>query len=121
MFENIIQNQGFTIALSGITVVFSGLILIAVVIHIFNKVFEKGGSTSAVNGSSGSEQPAAKVLIPKGKPVPPDHLTVIAVALEIYHKLYYDALDSKVTFKRGEQQSGWKMGAKFGQRSYFQR
>ena len=71
MFDNIIQNQGFTIALSGILVVFSGLILIALVIHTFNKVFEKQTITAA--GESDRRIPQKRVLTPKGKPVPEDH------------------------------------------------
>ena len=41
MIENILQNNGLNIALSGIIVVFAGLILIAVTIHLFNKFFAK--------------------------------------------------------------------------------
>jgi len=121
MFDNIIENQGFIIALSGILVVFSGLMLIAIVIHIFNKIFEKSAKGSSVFGHNETDASAKTIKAPKGKPIPADHLTAIAVALEIYHKLYYEVLESKVTFKRGEGQSGWKMGAKFDQRANFLR
>ena len=115
MVENVIQNNGFLIALSGIAVVFCGLVLIAIVIHLFNKVLDRQ-SKPVLDATGAAEIPVKK---PKGKPVPEDHIAAITVALEIYHKLYYDALESKVTFIRGDQKTQWKAGYKFGLR--FQR
>lgn len=121
MLENIITNQGFVIALSGILVVFSGLVLIALVIHLFNRVFEKSQPDNHSAGSdTTAERPVRKRLL-KSSPVPPEHVSAIAVALEIYRKLYYDALETKITFIRGEQQTVWKTGGTFGQRSHLQR
>ncbi|MBN2414828.1 OadG family protein [bacterium] len=120
MIENIIGNQGFVIALSGLLVVFSGLVLIALVIHLFNRVFETSQPGNNAGTGTAGERPVRKRLL-KSTPVPPEHLCAITAALEIYRKLYYDALDSKITFIRGEQQTAWKTGGTFGQRSHFQR
>ena len=46
MFDNVAQNNGLVIALIGITVVFVGLVLIAVIISLFNRVFLRGRQVS---------------------------------------------------------------------------
>jgi len=118
MLENIIQNNGFQIAASGITVVFLGLVLIAAVIHFFNRAFERQTKKVAVvQGDTGEvlSKPAKKIRV-RGKTIPEDHLAAITVAIELYRRLHYDVLETKVTLKRGDIQTGWKLGAKFGQR-----
>lgn len=114
MFENIIQNNGFNIALSGVLVVFSGLILIATAIHLFNKVFERlhrsAAAKAAILGKSDIALPKKAVAIPE------DELAAITVAIESYRKIHFETLQSQITFKHGEQQSAWKSGYKYGQR-----
>ncbi|HCK98962.1 MAG TPA: hypothetical protein DHW42_02485 [Candidatus Marinimicrobia bacterium] len=108
MFENIIQNNGFNIALSGILVVFSGLTLIATTIHLFNKVFERL--------HRGATAESDTVLPKKAAAIPEDVLAAITVAIEIYRKIHFETLQSQITFIHGEQQSAWKSGYKYGQR-----
>lgn len=114
MFENVIQNNGFNIALSGVLVVFSGLILIATTIHLFNKVFERlHRNTAAESVNLGKSD---IVLPKKAVAIPEDELAAITAAIEIYRKIHFESLQSQITFKHGEQQSAWKSGYKYGQR-----
>ncbi len=114
MFENIIQNNGFNIAFSGIIVVFAGLILIANTIHLFNKVF-KGLHRNAETEFINTEKTAA-IVPKKSLAIPEDELAAITVAIECYRKIHFETLQSEITFKRGEPQSVWKSGHRYGQR-----
>ena len=114
MIENIIQNNGFNIALSGIIVVFAGLILIASTIHLFNKVFERLHRKAHQTASQpNTHQPTS---MKKVQQIADDELVAIATAIECYRKIHFESLQSRITFKRGEQQAVWKSGQKFGQR-----
>lgn len=118
MLENVIANHGLNTALSGMTIVFSGLVLIALAIHSFNYIAD-----IVKNRGNGSE-PAAPVEEPvpdlafMGKQeVPADELVAISVAIELYRKLHFEPLQSEITFVHGElTNSGWKTGTKYGQR-----
>lgn len=114
MIDNIIQNNGFNIALSGIIVVFAGLILIALTIHLFNKVFGRLHRT-ANNDISQPDIPR-QFSIKKVIQLADDDLVAIATAIECYRKIHFESLQTQITFKRGEQQTVWKSGQKFGQR-----
>jgi len=115
MLENILQNHGFNTALSGLFIVFSGLVLIAFVIHSFNILFKsKNGDDTLETGEA--ENDICKKTVFSGKEIPSDHLIAIAAAVELYRRLHYDQLESKVTFERGELNPGWKTGYKYGQR-----
>ncbi len=115
MFDNIIQNNGHIIALSGILVVFSGLVLISFVIHLFNKLFAEKSPVSE-NGSPVQPEPPQKRKPLFHKPIPPDHLTAIAVALEVYSKLHDNTLGSNIDFVQNTGQNQWKNTNKFRQR-----
>ena len=114
MIDNIIQNNGFNIALSGIIVVFAGLILIALTIHLFNKVFERLHRQPDKTVSR-TDNPRPSV-VRKVQQLADDELVSIATAIEIYRKIHFETLQTQITFKRGEQQTVWKSGQKFGQR-----
>ncbi|MGC9363622.1 MAG: OadG family protein [Fidelibacterota bacterium] len=115
MIENILQNNGLNIALSGIIVVFAGLILIAVTIHLFNKFFEK--LHRRTEKRTAAPKPAEPKPVPKKMiPLSDDELVAIATALECYRRIHFETLQSQITFKHGEQQSVWKTGQRFGQR-----
>ncbi|MDO9547645.1 MAG: OadG family protein [Candidatus Marinimicrobia bacterium] len=114
MIDNIIQNNGFNIALSGIIVVFAGLILIAVTIHLFNKVFERLHHRADKTATQADTYPPTSVK--KVLQLADDELVAIATAIECYRKIHFESLQTQITFKRGEQQTVWKSGQKFGQR-----
>ena len=115
--ENIIQNQGFVTALSGILVVFTGLICIALVIHLFNKVFTREKETAPENAPQKEKSGTTFIKKPfRGEPVPSDHLAVITTAIEVYRKLYLDEEQSSTLFNRPEQDSSWKTGFRYRKR-----
>ncbi|MCK5145587.1 OadG family protein [bacterium] len=118
MIDSITQYNGLTIAGSGILVVFTGLVMIALVIQLFNKLFAR---SAALSTETPVTTAPARKLKPRGKPIPEEHQAVIAVALAVYHKLYHEELTSEVTFADTEQRSGWKTGYKFGQRIHVSR
>jgi hypothetical protein len=115
MFENLMQNDGLTTAISGILIIFSGMVLIALVIHFFNTLF---GAKEEDSAETTVEPTPAKMtsLLARHKEIPEDDLIAIACAVELYRRLHFDILESKVTFERGELHGGWKVGYKYGQR-----
>jgi cbb3-type cytochrome oxidase subunit 3 len=110
--SNIVHHNGWNISISGIFVVFMGLILIALTIWIFNKLMvkETQQSTETIIPFN------AKKIISGSKDIPNEHTAAISAAIELYRRLHFDALQSKVTFNRGETHSPWKTGSRFGQR-----
>ncbi len=115
MFDNIFSNNGWNIALSGILVVFAGLVLIATVIYLFNLYFAWRCRQRPVPGETPCNQgmrPARTRL----RDIPEDELVAISVAVEFYHRIHFDMLQSEITFERGNAYSGWKLGSRYGQR-----
>ncbi len=108
MIESILQNNGFNIALSGILVVFAGLILIAWTIHLFNKIFERLHRRPDSNEPTTAYKPLSRFK--KKVNISDDELAAIAVAIECYRKLHFDKLQSQITFKHGEPQNAWIIG-----------
>lgn len=113
MLQNIVINNGFNIFLSGLAVVFMGLVLIALVIHLFNRVFS--GRPADV---SGNEEKRRVKPVFSGREVPEDHQAAIAAAIEVYRKLHFEGLESRVTFERGDERAPWKVGFRYGQRTH---
>ena len=114
--SNVSQNNGWNIAFSGLLVVFGGLVLIAVTIFIFNKM-----SALAVKIKSGKElqqkeKSVTKTVLQESEYIKEEHLAAIGVAVELYRRLHLETLESAVTFERGEMNSNWKAGARYGQR-----
>jgi len=102
--------NGWTITLSGMLVVFVGLILILVVIHIFNFFFKKDLLKDAPPVPAVNVKPQEiKVEIPE------DHLAAIATAVELYKRLYLVNSMTSLTFK-STGNSAWKAVDKFGLR-----
>lgn len=115
--------MGLKIALSGILVVFAGLVLIAAVIVVFNKIsailrrraaglVDQTGIPSGIPSRPGSIVPLSTM-----EDIPEDDLIAITTAVELYRKIHFETLPSEITFMRGEDaQNAWKMGNKYGQR-----
>ncbi len=118
MLENVVANNGLNTAFSGMTIVFSGLVIIALAIHSFNYIsafVKKRGEANTAAGPAGETTPALAFM---GKDlVPEDELVAISVAIELYRRLHFEHLQSEITFVHGElTNSGWKTGIKYGQR-----
>ncbi|MCK5738681.1 OadG family protein [bacterium] len=111
--QNIIASQGLDISVAGILVVFLSLILISLVIHLFNRIFQHSSpETSSQMPGTGTNGVWSK----SGKKIPENDLIAIAAAVEVYRKIHFEPLQSQITFKHGDQQSPWNMAYKFGQR-----
>ena len=119
--ESITQNNGVFVTITGIGIVFLGLILIALTIYLFN-IFSQKFLVESSNTVSSSENNSETVSTPKKeriivRDVDDDTLVAIATAVEIYRRLHYDNLDGRITFRSGKEKSAWKTGYKFGLRS----
>ena len=118
MLENVLANNGLNTAFSGMTIVFSGLVLIALAIHSFNYIsaIVKNHGNSA-NGATSFDELAPDLAFMGKQQVPEDELVAISVAIELYRKLHFEHLQSEITFRHGElTNSGWKTGTKYDQR-----
>ncbi len=113
--SNVAQNNGWNIAFSGILVVFGGLVLIALTIYLFNKIAEKI-EQAGEKTTDEKIKPEKITAINISQNIPADHLAAIATAVELYSRLHLETLESSVTFERGETNTNWKTGARFGQR-----
>ena len=104
--------NGWTITLSGMLVVFTGLILILIAIHIFNFFFKE--STEKVKVPA-VQTKTETVPVQQNEEIPEEHLAAIATAVELYKRLYLINSMTSLTFKAAEN-SAWKAVNKFGQR-----
>ncbi len=120
---NVIENNGGTTALSGILIVFVGLILIALCIAIFNFLLQERKPETDETGADGSHATVSvdgkdvSVRSTDAKPIPETDLVAIAALIELYRRVHFDALRSDITFVRGQDAANaWRMGYKYGQR-----
>jgi Na+-transporting methylmalonyl-CoA/oxaloacetate decarboxylase gamma subunit len=105
--------NGWTITLSGMLVVFVGLIMILIVIHIFNFFFKD----KTVKKSAPAFEPVkidSEIKMAEEE-IPEDHLVAIATAVELYKKLYLTNSMSRLTFKQNDK-SVWRSVNKLGLR-----
>jgi len=111
--------HGGNVAVSGIVTVFFGLILIALLIALFNVVFRrslrKKTKADIPGQSTGSGLKEEKGIIVYDD-VENDVLAAIGATIELYKRLHMDDLQSKVNFRKGREQSGWKAGVNYGHR-----
>ena len=111
------EQLGLNIALSGLFTVFSALVLIALVIHLFNQFFTRFFRKEVLEPEKENGEKEIKIAFAQLEKIPEDHLAAIAVAIEFYRRIHYDELQSEITFERSDIHSVWKMGYRFGQRS----
>ncbi len=121
MWKNVIQNSGVSTSIGGLLIVFGGLVLIACVIYVFNRIFrflerkEIEIETSAMepDGEKGELASAPQVE----EDVPLEDQIAIAALIELYRRVHFDAIQSNVTFIHGnDAQNAWRLGFKYGQR-----
>ncbi|MBD3225933.1 MAG: hypothetical protein GF313_14485 [Caldithrix sp.] len=115
--QNIVANNGHNLAVSGIIIVFAGLVFIALVIIAFNRFVAPSDRSTGSPLEPTPDWEDASLAGKQSHAIPLDHLAAITAAIELYRRLHFDALESSVTFNRGEIQTGWKLGYKYGQRS----
>ncbi len=114
MIQNILENNGFNIALSGILVVFAGLIIISLTIYLFNLIFATIEKTKnkKVNITSAKTE-VINEFSKEIKTIPEDELVAIAVAVECYRKIHFEIMQNEITFTQGNVQNTWKLDGKF--------
>ncbi|MDZ7270343.1 MAG: OadG family protein [candidate division KSB1 bacterium] len=95
---------------AGVTVVFVGLVLIWFAISLFNWLFSR---RTRVAPPQEAPPPSAT-----HQEVPLAHLLAIGTAVELYRRLHLDVPESAVTFERGDERTGWKLGVRYGQRQH---
>ncbi|MBN2790720.1 MAG: OadG family protein [Candidatus Delongbacteria bacterium] len=104
--ENAKGMNGWDVAMSGIIVVFSGLILIMLVLYVFNFMFKPKTAEKA------KPENARKIV----EDTPEDILIAIATVVELYTRLYSSDKLTDLSFKTTESES-WKIKNKFVQGS----
>lgn len=111
MFGDVIQNNGFLIAVSGLLVVFAGLVLIAIVIFLFNLTFKY-----LHRDQKNSIYPNLPDLtrVTDTVNLSDEELIAISIAIECYRRIHFEPLPSAITFRQGEQQNFWKNGMRPG-------
>jgi hypothetical protein len=115
MIDNLIQNQGIVISSAGLIVTFLGLALVAVTIYLFNIIFSFMRKSSQDQGVSDSHIDAAGQIVSIER-IPEEELVAIAVAIDIYRRIHFDAMQSDISFEKGDPQTPWKMVYKYGPR-----
>ncbi|MFA6653972.1 MAG: OadG family protein [Candidatus Delongbacteria bacterium] len=103
--------DGWSVAMSGILVVFIGLVLLAFVVIIFNFALKERSSKKIKTVKS--VQKSAPPVKPVPVPVPEDHLVAISAAVELYFRLYLHGRPVG-TAASTQLSSTWKSGGKFG-------
>jgi len=99
-------SNGIVIGIGGLIFVFTGLVLIEIVIHFFNRYFEKKDQKKAlINITEQAKKPRTIVAA-----IPEEDLIAIATTIELYRKIHFDQLQSQITFYQGNQQNNWKIG-----------
>ena len=97
--------DGWDVAISGIIVVFIGLMTIMLVLYLFNYMFKPKTAKKA--------KPIARKPVEE---VPEDIIIAIATAVELYTRLYSTEKLKDLSFKTRESES-WKIKDKFVQGS----
>jgi len=112
--------HGGNVALSGIMTVFTGLILIALLIALFNIVFTHSPAKKVKADIPGESVTVPSAAAEKGiivqDELDSDILAAIGATVELYKRLHMDELQSKITFRQGREQTAWKSGMKYGHR-----
>ncbi|PID29149.1 MAG: hypothetical protein CR982_03510 [Candidatus Cloacimonadota bacterium] len=114
--ENLVAENGGIISFTGMFVVFSGLVLIAIAIVIFNRFFARDSHKAKVSGEKHvniyEEMKRQSIAT-----VPEEELVAITVAIEIYKRLYGFELSSTLTFDRSKNVGQPKLKNIYGHRN----
>jgi len=105
------QSNGILIAISGLLIVFTGLVLIALIIFLFNITFKY---LHHEKNLPASPKLTSTTRMPETEILSNEELIAISIAIECYRRIHFEPLQSAITFRRGEQQSVWKSGQRPG-------
>lgn len=125
-WERLNAYHGVGITIYGILFVFIGIVIIQICMNLFNFYF-LGKAAKKVEAEKGKRNfdhvekmpiPDAKKEVVSQEEVPEDDLIAIAAAIELYRRLHFDRLPSRITFTRGtDAQNAWQQGAGYGHRN----
>ncbi|RLE17260.1 MAG: hypothetical protein DRJ08_00760 [Acidobacteria bacterium] len=119
MWENIIQNNGWSTSVGGLLIVFGGLVLIACVIFLFNRILElvEKSETKERGAETTPVSPEMTEIAPVIEEIPDEDRIAIAALIELYRRVHFDPVQSEITFVHGnDAQNAWRLGFKYGQR-----
>ena len=121
MWENVIQNNGLSTSIGGLLIVFGGLVLIACVILVFNRLLEsvekRREEAAPQEADSGLLEAGKAPDAAAGQEIPEEDRIAIAALIELYRRVHFDAIQSEITFVHGnDAQNAWRLGFKYGQR-----
>jgi len=72
---------------------------------------------SPAGDAAGTGSVASTQEVKEEEPIPEDDLAALAALIELYRRVHFDALQSDITFVRGQDAANaWRMGYKYGQR-----
>lgn len=125
-WERLNAYHGVGITVYGILFVFVGIVIIQVCMNLFNAFFlGKVAKKAAAEKGKMNFDHVEKMPIPDAKKeefsheeIPEDDLIAIAASIELYRRLHFDRLPSKITFTRGtDAQNAWQQGSGYGHRN----
>jgi len=124
-WERLNAYHGVGITIYGILFVFVGIVIIQICMNMFNFYFLKQAGKKNSEKGKNSFDYVEKMPIPEVKKetvvaeeIPEEELIAIAAAIELYRRLHFDLLPSRITFTRGaDAQNAWQSGVHFGHRS----
>ncbi|MCD4783461.1 MAG: OadG family protein [Candidatus Eremiobacteraeota bacterium] len=98
--QNIIDGQGPTLSIIGMSVVFSGLIVLFFVLFFLEKVINMGRRMlKKVSGLWRKDNGKEEIIRDKeGKRITGEEAAAICTALILYHRLHMDEQRQKITF-----------------------
>jgi Na+-transporting methylmalonyl-CoA/oxaloacetate decarboxylase gamma subunit len=111
MLESLMQSNGILVAISGLLIVFTGLVLIALIIFFFNTIFKY---LHREKNLTASPEQTYQMKAPDPAILSDEELIAISTAIECYRRIHFEPLQSAITFRQGEQQSVWKSGRRPG-------
>ncbi len=105
--------NGWSVALSGILVVYIGLILIALVVIVFNFILKEKPKKKKRTGLSVNKEVHTDPVVKVQQIIPEDHIVAISAAVELYFRLYIQGRPATTAFSTRESGT-WKGGNKYG-------
>lgn len=116
--QNIIDGKGPTLSIIGMSVVFSGLIVLFIVLFSLEKVIDVGKRLlKKISGLWRKDSVKEEIIRDKeGKRITGEEAAAICTALILYHRLHMDEQRQKITFGSTlKQLSPWALSGKVRQ------
>jgi Na+-transporting methylmalonyl-CoA/oxaloacetate decarboxylase gamma subunit len=108
--ENLVKGRGLELALIGMSVVFSGLVLLTISLFLMERIMKwHSGRTTPSNGTDGKTSPLTK----EDKVMTGEEAAAIFTAIILYHRLHMDEHRQRITFQQSVRPlSPWALSGK---------